>query len=481
MNVSRIDYKWTALVAVATGILMLTLDEGSVRIILPALGTAFEATVDDVVWVWLIYLLIGAGLVLALGRIGDAFGRKRIYTGGLVLFTIGLALSAVAPGLAELIAFRAVQAVGAAMVVAMANAIVTASFPAQERGRALGIMATVVSVGLLGGPAIGGALVDWLGWRSVFYARIPVCILAIGLAIFLLRKDPLSRRDRGFDIAGATTLFLGLASILVAINRGQSAGWTSPLVLGLVALGIVLLGGFVRIERKAADPVLDLSLFSGRVFASASVTHALFYISTISVRFVLPYFLLLGLSLPATTAGLLLAVIPGARALLSPLSGRLSDRTGAWVLTSSGVAVVGAGVLLMLTLDSDATTMDLVPLLAIVGIGVGLFVAPNTSTIMGCVSKDRLGTASAMVATTRQIGSSLGLAVAGMVFTHTKLVHAGDLLAQGVPPGLVETQSIVAGFRTTLVASLVFALAGLLVMLLVGRTRPTDERQQANL
>ena len=475
MNVSRVEYKWIALAVISAGILMITLDEGSVRIILPALGTAFDATVDDVLWVWLIYLLIGAGLVLTLGRIGDAFGRKRIYTGGLVLFTIGLGLSAAAPGLAELVASRAVQAVGAAMIVAMANAIVTAAFPAQERGRALGIMATVVSIGLLGGPALGGALVDWLGWRSVFYARIPVCLLAIGLGIFLLRKEAPARRDRGFDIAGATTLFLGLASILVAINRGQSAGWTSPLVLGLVALGIVLLGGFVRIERKATDPVLDLSLFTGRVFASASVIHTLFYIATISVRFGLPYFVLLGLSMPASTAGLLLATIPGARAVLSPLSGRLSDRMGAWVPTFSGMAVAGVGMLLMLTLESDATTMDLIPLLAMVGIGMGLFVAPNTSTIMGSVSRDRLGTASAMVAATRQIGGSLGLAVAGTVFTHAKLVHADDLLGQGVPSGLVETQSIVAGFHATLVASLVFALAGLIMMLLVRRMRSTDE------
>ncbi|MFW6056664.1 MAG: MFS transporter, partial [Chloroflexota bacterium] len=233
MSITRFDYKWTALVVVAVGTLAITLDEGAVRIVLPELGTDFGARPDDVVWVWLIYMLMGAGLVLTFGRLGDALGRKRIYAVGLALFTVGLTLSSIATSLTQLVGVRALQATGMAMTVAMSNAIVTASFPVEERGRALGIMGTVVSIGLLTGPATGGTLLDWMGWRAVFYARIPVGLLALALTL-LLRSEPPERKHRAFDLAGSGTLFAGLASVLVAINRGQSSGWTSPFVIGAI-------------------------------------------------------------------------------------------------------------------------------------------------------------------------------------------------------------------------------------------------------
>ena len=476
MNSSRIDSKWTVLTVICLGILMVAMDEGAVRIILPQLGTEYGVRADDVVWVWLIYLLVGAGLVLTLGRLGDAFGRKPIYVVGLALFTVGLSLSAVAPGLAALIAVRAVQAVGAAMALSMGTAILTASFPSEERGRALGILAAVVSVGLLSGPAAGGALLDWLGWRAVFYVRIPLCLLAFLLAIPLLRREPPARKHKGFDVAGALTVFIGLSAGLVAINRGQSLGWTSPYVIGLFALGIAMLVAFIWTEKKSVDPVLDLSLFSSRVFGAANAAHSLFYVSTIALRFGMPFFLIQSLQLPAATAGLLLALMEGVRGIFSPISGRLSDKLGTWVLVTAGMAIVLLGTLPMLTWKSDASIVGLLPFLIVFGVGMGLFVAPIQSTIMGCTPKAQLGTASAMVATTRQIGSSLGLAIAGMAFIRAKLASEAVLSTQGLAAKAVEVESTLAGFQAVVWVALGFALLGLLVLLLRGReAKPSSQ------
>jgi len=476
MNNSRIDSKWTVLTVICLGILMVAMDEGAVRIILPHLGTEYGVQADDVVWVWLIYLLVGAGLVLTLGRLGDAFGRKPIYVGGLALFTVGLSLSAVAPGLASLIAVRAVQAVGAAMALSMGTAILTASFPSEERGRALGILAAVVSVGLLSGPAAGGALLDWLGWRAVFYVRIPMCLVAFLLAIPFLRREPPARQHKGFDIVGALTVFIGLCATLLAINRGQSLGWTSPYVIGLFALGIAMLVAFILTEKRSVDPVLDLSLFSNRVFGAANTAHSLFYISTISLRFGLPFFLIQSLQLPAATAGLLMALMEGVRGIFSPVSGRLSDKVGTWVLVTAGIAIVFVGTLPMLSWKSDATILGLLPFLIVVGVGMGLFVAPIQSTIMGCTPKAQLGTASAMVATTRQIGSSLGLAIAGMAFIYAKVASEAVLLAQGLAAQAVEVESTQAGFHAVVWVAVGFAVIGLLVLVLRGReARPSSQ------
>ena len=469
MSQPRIDYKWVACLVVCLVTYMIALDEGAVRIILPALGNEYGVRVDDVVWVWLVYLLVGAGLVLTLGRLGDLFGRKRTYVAGMVLFTVGLSLSAVAPGLVSLIGVRALQAVGAAMALAMGNAILTAAFPAEERGRALGILAAVVSIGLLTGPAAGGALLDALGWRAVFYVRIPFCVLAISLMVPLLRSEHMVRKHRGFDYAGAVTVFTGLAAGLLAINRGQSMGWTSPFVVGLFALAIASLCAFVLIERRSRDPVLDLSLFANPVFGAANAAHSLFYISTIGLRFALPFFLIEALHLPATTSGLLLGLVEGVRGIISPVSGRLSDRVGSWALMTIGMAIVCAGTMPMLRWGLDATIPGLIPLLMVVGVGMGLVVAPMQSTIMGTAPRARLGTASAMVATTRQIGSSLGLAIAGMAFMQAKVVSETVLLAQGVAADAVGAQSSAAGFEAVVWMAAGFAMLGIVVLVVKGR------------
>ena len=264
-------------------------------------------------------------------------------------------------------------------------------------------------------------------------------------------------------------MFIGLAAGLLAINRGQSLGWASPIVIGLFALGVAMLVAFVLIEKRSVDPVLDLSLFGNRVFGAANAAHSLFYISTIALRFALPFFLIQALQLPATTSGLLLGLVEGVRGVISPFSGRLSDKVGSWVLVTAGMVIVTAGTIPMLLWTSGVTVLGLLPLLTVVGIGMGLVVAPIQSTIMGAAPKSQLGTASAMVATTRQVGSSLGLAIAGTAFIQAKVAAESALTAQGMAAQAVAVESTMAGFQAVLWVAAGMAALGVLVLLLRGR------------
>ncbi|MFC1966952.1 MFS transporter, partial [Chloroflexota bacterium] len=272
-----IPYKWAAMSTIAMGQFISTLDMGAVRIALPYLGSIFQATPDTVVWVWLINLLISTSLLLTLGRVGDAFGRKKLYTLGLVIFSLGLGLCSLAQGLVHLVIFRLVQGIGNAMIIATGNAILITSFSPEERGKALGIMGAVLGMGLLSGPVLGGFLLDSLGWRSIFYARLPFGIIATVMAWALLKEQSSPKQEEKFDLPGAATLFFTLTCLLLAVNRSQSLGWDSPLVVGLSIVGMLFLFFFLVIEQRAKQPVLDLRLFRSRLFSAASATHTFLY------------------------------------------------------------------------------------------------------------------------------------------------------------------------------------------------------------
>jgi len=463
-----ISYKWIVMSVVAVGTFMGTLDQGAVRIALPHLGQVFQVGPDTIVWVSLIYLLGGTGLMLTLGRVGDAFGRKRLYTSGLVIFSLGLSLCSLAKSLIQLVMFRLVQAVGSAMTVATGNAILTSSFPTEERGKALGIMEAVVGVGLLSGPALGGLLLDSLGWRSIFYLRLPIGIIAAIMAWTLL-KEPSSRPEQKFDLLGAATLFFALTCLLLSINRGQSWGWISPWVIGLGVMGLLLLLSFLIVEWKASQPVLDLSLYRSRLFSAASGSHVFMSMANATLGFLLPFYLIQGLGFSASKAGLLLVAAPAISLMVSPLSGRLSDKLGTFSLCASGLILVAVGIFLLGSLGANASVGAIVFYLAILGAGVWLFVSPNTSAILGSVPSDRLGTAAAMVGTLRQIGMSVGLAIAGSVFAARQLFHTTQLTSQGLLEDAVQKLSTVSGFHDASFVALAIALVGLVASLLRGR------------
>jgi len=453
-EVSRgIPYKWIALIIISIGSFITALDASIIPIALPKLGEVFHAGPATVLWVFLIYLLAGTGLMLTIGRAGDILGRKRVYTTGCILFTLGLGLCALAQNITQLILFRLIESIGAAMIVALGIAIITASFPPWERGKALGILSAVVGVGLMLGPVLGGFLIDTLGWPSIFYVRLPIAVIGLALAWIMLREQPSAKSSNRFDLWGSLTLFGFLSCLLLAVNQGDLRGWTSFFVLALGTAAVAFLFLFLAVERRTAEPVVDLGLFRQRLFAAATGSHLLFYMAIIIVAFLMPFYLIQSAGYSSSMAGVLLITTPLLAVIVAPLSGRLYDRLGSFVLCFAGLGLTGLGLFLLSGLNSASTTGDVVLRLAVMGLGMGLFVAPNTSAIMGVVAQQRLGTASAMIATVRQIGMAIGLAIAGAIFV------AGD------------------DFRNALWVALAICGLGLLVSLLRKRGQRREDAE----
>jgi EmrB/QacA subfamily drug resistance transporter len=441
------------LVALGIGTFMSALDGSVVNTILPLLGRELHATVAGVEWVMTVYLLTVSGLLLIVGRAGDLYGHKVVYMTGFAIFIAGSALCGAATTLTTLVAMRGVQAVGAAMLYANAPAILTKTFPAEQRGRALGAQATFTYLGLTAGPSLGGWLAAALGWRWVFYINIPVGLAAVILGARVIERDrPGSQRER-FDFPGAALFTTGLVALLIALNQGHDLGWTSPAILALFLAALVLLASFLAIEWRSASPMLDLSLFRSRVLSAATASALLNYVCTYAVLFVMPFLLIQGRGLNTQQAGLVLTAQPIVMAIVAPLAGSLSDRIGSRILATSGMFVLALGLVLLGSLATHGSTAMLVVALAVIGAGIGLFTTPNNSALMGAAPRHRQGIASGVLASARNVGMVLGVGVAGAVFTTilsrggTGATARGTAMTLFVSAGIAASGAIIASIR----------------------------------
>jgi EmrB/QacA subfamily drug resistance transporter len=456
-NTVAIDRKWLVLLAVGIGTFMSALDGSVVNTILPVVRTAFGSDVATVEWVVTVYLLVVSGLLLSFGRLGDLRGHKITYVSGFAVFVISSALCGTAPSVQSLVAFRAVQALGAAMLFANGPAILTGNFPAAQRGQALGLQATMTYLGLTVGPALGGFLAGRLGWRSVFYINVPVGALALALSARFIPRDRPAERSGRFDIAGALTFLLSLVALLLGLNQGHGWGWTSAPVLGLLAAAAAFGGAFLAIEKRAASPMLDLSLFSSRVFSTSTASAVLNYVCLYSITFLLPFYLIQGRGLGPAQAGLILTAQPLVMAVAAPLAGTLSDRIGSRLLSTAGMVLVGIGLLLLSRLGPESPFGQTVGCLMVVGLGIGIFISPNTSALMGSAPPGRQGIASGVLATARNVGMVLGIGLAGAIFT--------TVLASG-PAG--DPASLFAAVRLSFLVAAGVAFLGAAVAALRG-------------
>lgn len=441
-NRRRLDYKWRALLAVAIGTFMATLDSSIVNVTLPTLSRYFKVEITTVEWVTMVYLLTVTGLLLSVGRMADMSGRKRIYNIGFVIFTLGSLLCAVSGSIGQLIAFRALQAVGAAMLMANGTAILAAAFPHSERGQAMGLNGTIVASGLTVGPALGGILIHALGWRSVFTINLPIGIIGTLLAAVLLHPDTPEERQERFDIPGAFTLWLSLSSLLLALSRGEVWGWAAPCTRGLLILAAFSLLVFVAIERRVEFPTVDLSLFRRRLFAAGSVSALISYVAISTTAFLMPFYLQELRGYNTAHTGLMLTVVPLTMLVVAPCSGWLSDRIGSRGLSTTGIGVLALGVLLLSRMGAETATLGVVARLMCVGIGNGLFTSPNNSAIMGAVPPQRLGIAAGMISTVRSMGMVMGVACAGAVVAFQR----SHLLGSGFPVATAFSGALSAAF-----------------------------------
>jgi EmrB/QacA subfamily drug resistance transporter len=432
--------RWWVLLAIGAGTFMAALDGSVVNTTLPVIRAAFAADVARIEWVVTVYLLVLSSLLLSFGRLGDLHGHRRVYLSGFALFIAGSALCGLAPGVEALIAFRALQALGAAMLSSNSPAILTKSFPSAERGRALGLQATMTYLGLTAGPSLGGWLAQHVGWRMIFYINLPVGLAALALSARFVPRDRPAGRAPPFDLPGSAAFIVSLVALLLALNQGHAWGWTSPAVLALLAAASLALAGFVALERRAPHPMLDLNLFRNPLFSGATASAVFNYICIFSVLFLMPFYLIQGRGLNAAQAGLLLTAQPLVMAAVAPLSGALSDRIGTRAPAGLGMAALAAGLLLLSRLGPQAPHSQIILALAVAGLGTGAFISPNNSALMGAAPRARQGIAAGVLATARNVGMVLGVGLAGAIFT-TVLAHG----APGDPVALFD--GVQAAFR----------------------------------
>ncbi len=469
-----IDYgrKWYVMAAVAMGIFLATIDGSIVNVALPTLITKLNTNFATVQWVILAYLLTLGTLLLTVGRLADIHGKKRIYAYGFVVFTVGSVLCGLSVSIYMLIGMRILQAIGAAMVFALGAAIVTEAFPASERGKALGIIGSIVSIGIVAGPTLGGILIEQLSWHWIFFVNLPIGAIGTLMVLRFVPNVPPSG-GKSFDIWGAATLFLSLLGLLLGLTFGQERGFTDVVVLGLLGLWLAALTAFVVIELRTEEPMIDLRLFKNSLFSINLVTGFLTFVAIAGMILLLPFYLQGILGYSVQMVGLLLVVTPVALGVVAPLSGVLSDRIGARPVTVVGLVILLFGYLAISTLDQDTTIRGYVLRLIPIGLGMGIFQSPNNSAIMGAAPKRALGVASSLLAVTRTLGQTSGIAVLGAVWASRTATYAGAPLVGGATTAPVEAQ-IAALQDTYLVA------AGLIfVALVVGASADRSERRKS--
>ncbi len=446
-----IDYgrKWFVMVAIAMGVFLGTIDGSIVNAALPTLVDELDTTFSAVQWVVLGYLLTLATLTLGIGRLGDMTGKKPIYTAGFALFTLGSVLCGLSPSVGFLIGFRILQGAGAAMIFALGFAIITEAFPREERGKALGIVGSIVSIGIAVGPALGGLIIDALSWRWIFLVNLPIGVVGVWTA---MRFVPATAPPGGqrFDFLGAAAFFVTLVSVMLGLTLAQDLGLSDTVVIGLLVLFVVALAVFIAIERRVTQPMLDLSLFRNRLLSVNLITGWISFIAIAGLLVLLPFYLQEVLGYDVRTMGQLLAVVPVSLGIAAPLSGSLSDRIGPRPVLVVGLAIMVAGYLGVSTLDTDTTAWHYILLTLPIGAGIGVFQSPNNSAVMGAVPPDRLGVTSGMLTITRISGQITGIAVLATVWTSRVSAAGGSGDPTKASPaaqvaGLQDTMLIVAG------------------------------------
>jgi Arabinose efflux permease len=384
----------------------------AINIALPSIGLEFGADAILLSWIPTAYLLASAVFAVPFGRIADIHGMKKIFIYGITIFTAATFLCGAAPSVTTLIAFRVLQGIGSAMIFVTGLAIITSVYPPKERGKAIGINIASVYIGLSMGPVLGGILTQYLGWRSIFYAIIPLGLLVIALTLLKVKGEWAECRGEKFDTTGS--VIYGIA--LIMLMYGFSI---LPEELGIILLilGITGIIAFALFELRVKNPVFEVRLFKNITFGFSSLAALINYSSTFAVVFLLSLYLQYIKGLDPQFAGIVLVAQPAVMAITAPIAGRLSDRFSPGLIASIGMAITAISLCGFIFLDNNTSLGFIIAVLLVLGFGLGLFSSPNTNAIMGSVKKRFYGIASATVGTMRLIGQMLSMGVAMLIFS----------------------------------------------------------------
>ena len=468
-KVFRRELSGTAVLVMAGLAVMVGSLDSALNIAFPDLTVDFELDVTAIQWMVVSYVLTYASLLLPIGRVADRWGHRRVLVVGLVVSTVAFALAGGAPSYAWLFAARVVQGVGVACIFSSTPALITLSVSSQRRGQALGVFQMSAAIGLALGPIVGGLLVRAVGWRGVFWFRVPLALLL--LVIIVTRpssKDRDAVDDRPLDALGAGLFVVGIGALLLSLSLGRSAGWGSLRVLVAVVLGSAAVAAFIAIERRAVAPLVDLKLFGYPGFGLANVLNLLANATMFGVWLLVPFYLVDILGFGTIVGGMMLTVMPAAIALLAPLAGRLADRLGTAPVSSVGLFVEALGLAIASRLGAETSVVWLLVALAVIGAGLGIFQVPNMSFVMGSIPRTSQGVAGGMTQMMRTAGVVIGVSVTALLFAARRAASGSTASISEIDP------TWVAAFNDVFVASA--AVCGLAAVVSLRRRRADVRR-----
>jgi len=437
VSAEHAQYKWWALSCTSLGMLLATINSGTLIIALPDLERELHTSLLTLVWVILAYMIASTVLVLSAGRLSDLFGRKRAYVAGFVVFAAASLGAGFSADGTQLILWRIVQGIGAAFLFANAAALVTDAFPREQLGLAMGTNTMVAAVGLVLGPVLGGALVE-IGWQWVFWFNVPLALLGSLWGGLVLNE--LAKRDdaRGLDPLGTLTFVLGLTGLVLGVSKGGLSGWNDPVVIVSLLASVVLLPLFVVIEDRVRAPMLDLSIFRNRMFAAATAAAFINGMSRFALLFVFVFYFQGAQGDDPLTAGIKLAPMAIGMLIASPLAGLWADRRGSRMLAALGMVVSALALAGMTTLQPDTAYWQSAIWLFVVGVGSGMFNSPNTAAMMGTVPAHRRGIAAGARMMLQNTGAVLSIAFVIAIITaavpKSTLFKIFSGLTQGLSP-----------------------------------------------
>jgi EmrB/QacA subfamily drug resistance transporter len=465
----KIDYKWIALSCTTLGALFSVLSGSTLIVALPVIMKDLHASMNVITWTIMGYMLVMTILVPSIGRMGDMYGRKKLYVSGFALFTLASLLCGLSQSGTQLLIFRLVQAVGGALMVANSTAIVADAFPKEELGKALGLNIMVISIAFIIGPILGGFLMTF-GWRSIFYINIPIGILGTLWSVAQLKEINKTTIKQTFDFKGTVTFSTGVLILLIALSLGAFMGWTNLYVLLLFLIAIILLAVFVRIENNTTQPMLDLRLFKTRVIAFAYISNFLNGLARGAVTFLLIFYFQGIKGVDPLVAGLLLSPFAISMMIVSPFSGGLSDRYGARVLSSVGLLITAVGLGGLMMIKATTSLPQLILWMLIMGFGSGMFFSPNTSAIMGSVPADKRGIAAGVNTMMNNAGTVLSIALSMAIISSSISPDAMQALFLGTQVGSsgIAVNEFVSGLRMAFTISFAFSLIAAVMSYLRG-------------
>ncbi len=463
--------RWLVFAALAPGLLGVTSDEAGLNVALPRIADQFDASIPEVQWVVLAYILAIGSLMIPVGKVADMVGHRRIYLIGAAVFAIGALAAGAAPGLLSLAGLKAFQGLGSAAIQATSMAILTTAFPRHERGKAMGLFMLVGGSGFILGPLAGGSIVSWLGWRWMVWMGMPFGVLALAAGFVLTRglPDRSAKNGEPFDWLGAGLSTAAVVIFLLVMSNGNSWGWTAPVTLTGLVVSAVLATGFVLWQRRAPFPILPPDLMANRPFVQGLSITFLIILGNVPVFMLMPFYIESVLGHSAVVTGAVMAVAAVAFTTIGPVSGLLSDRFDWRIFVSISTVIIAAALVLLSFLEEGSSLGMVFGLSLMLGVGVGLWYSPTTSAALSEVAPSRQGVASSATLMVRYTATVSTLAIAISIVTAL-------MASRGVEPTLSSvTEATSSGAATAFVdgMSLVFRLgAGVNMVALVVAMAP---------